>query len=259
MEIIFSKYQGAGNDFILLDNRDGKYNALSISQVRELCDRKFGIGADGLIRINSHPVLDFEADYYNADGSKSFCGNGGRCAVAFCNDLGMDVASTTFSGYDGEHKALFNGDEIQLEMMDVDGIRKIGDDFELYTGSPHYIRFSTQIDQLDVFSFGREIRYNDTYRTKGINVNVAEELADNKLFVRTYERGVEDETLACGTGVTACALAYAYVNQKTGDQLISIKVMGGELAVRFHYDGIRFTNIWLIGPGTFVFEGTIHV
>lgn len=259
MEIIFSKYQGAGNDFILLDNRDGKYDSLSISQVRKLCDRKFGIGADGLIKINSHPVLDFEADYYNADGSQSFCGNGGRCAVSFCNDLGMDVASTTFLGYDGEHKALLNGNEIQLEMMNVDGISKIGDDFELYTGSPHYIRFSTQIDQLDVFSFGRDIRYNDRYRTEGINVNVTEELADNKLFVRTYERGVEDETLACGTGVTACALAYAYIHQKTGDQLVSIQVMGGELAVRFHYDGSRFTNVWLIGPGTFVFQGTIHV
>lgn len=259
MTINFSKYQGAGNDFILLDNRDGKYDSLSVNQIRQLCDRKFGIGADGLIKINRQPELDFEADYYNADGSKSFCGNGGRCAVAFCNDLGMDVAATTFLGYDGTHKAVFGGNEIQLKMADVREIKAIETDFELNTGSPHYVHFSKQIDRFDTYTYGKNIRNNATYREAGINVNVAEELSDNNLFVRTYERGVEDETLACGTGVTACALAYAYLNGKTGVNLIRVKVMGGELTVKFHYDGTYFTNIWLIGPGTFVFKGVINV
>lgn len=259
MEIQFSKYQGAGNDFIMLDNRDGKYSFLSIEQIRYLCDRKFGIGADGLIKINSHPSLDFEVDYYNADGSKSFCGNGGRCAVSFCGKIGIDVKNTSFMGYDGEHKAMLEGTDIQLEMNDVKEVKTIGKDFEIYTGSPHYIRFSENIREVDIFTFGREIRYNDTYKKEGINVNVVEELGENSLFVRTYERGVENETLACGTGVTACALAYAYKKGKTGENTIKIKVQGGQLAVRFHYDGTHFKNVWLIGPGTFVFEGTIHV
>ncbi len=242
-----------------MDNRTGNYNDLSIATIQRLCDRKFGIGADGLIKINSHSILDFEADYYNADGSKSFCGNGGRCAVSFCNDLGINVQTTTFVGYDGEHKAIFNNGVIQLEMIDVNEIKAVGNDFELYTGSPHYIHFSTQIQDFDIYNFGKNIRYSDTYAHKGINVNVVEPIDDNNLFVRTYERGVENETLACGTGVTASALAYASVNNKTGENHIAVKVMGGELAVRFHFDGKKFTNIWLIGPGTFVFKGEIDV
>lgn len=259
MTIRFSKYQGAGNDFIMLDNRNGKYDSLTVDQIQWLCDRKFGIGGDGLIKINSHPSLDFEADYYNADGSKSFCGNGGRCAVAFCNDLGMNVSETTFSGYDGAHKATLSGKEIQLEMINVHEVNTINEDFEIYTGSPHYIHFSKQIEGFDIYTYGRTIRYSDFYRTNGINVNVIEELADNELFVRTYERGVENETLACGTGVTACALAYAYKKNKTGNVLVNVKVMGGKLGVRFHYDGTKFTHVWLIGPGTFVYDGKINV
>lgn len=259
MKIHFSKYQGAGNDFILLDNRDGRYNELSLPVIQHLCDRKFGIGADGLIKINAHSTLDFEADYYNADGSKSFCGNGGRCAVSFCNDIGINVVSTTFLGFDGEHKALFKDDIIQLEMIDVNQINKVGNDFELYTGSPHYIHFSNQIQDFDIYNFGKNIRYSETYTAEGINVNVVEEIGNDNLFVRTYERGVENETLACGTGVTAAALTYAKINNKIGDNHISVKVMGGELAVRFHYDGNHFTDVWLIGPGTFVFKGEIDV
>jgi diaminopimelate epimerase len=251
MTLFFSKYQGAGNDFIMLDNRDGKYDFLTIEQIHFLCDRKFGIGADGLIKINSHSSLDFEADYYNADGSKSFCGNGGRCAVSFCNDLGIDVSKTTFLGYDGEHRAMLNEKEIQLEMIDVHEVKSRNEDFEIYTGSPHYIHF---------YSYGKNIRYSDTYKKEGINVNIVEELANNELSVRTYERGVENETLACGTGVTACALAYAHKHNKTGDNiLVNVKVLGGKLAVRFNYDGIKFTNVWLIGPGTFVFDGKISI
>lgn len=259
MKLFFSKYQGAGNDFILLDNRKGEYDALTIEQIKQLCDRKFGIGADGLIKINTHPVLNFEVDYYNADGSKSFCGNGGRCAVSFCNKLGIDVKESSFLGFDGEHKATFDNEIIQLQMSTVCAIKLIKDDFEIYTGSPHYIRFSSDITDFDIYSFGQSIRYNDTYKKEGINVNIVQELANDYLFVRTYERGVENETLACGTGVTACAIAYAFKQHKIGENEIKIKVMGGDLAVRFNYDGKCFTNVWLIGPGTFVYDGTISI
>lgn len=259
MTISFSKYQGAGNDFILLDNRDGRYDTLSIETIQRLCDRKFGIGADGLIKINSHPTLDFEADYYNADGSKSFCGNGGRCAVSFSHKLGLDVATTRFMGFDGEHLAHLADGIIRLKMADVYTIQSVDGNYELYTGSPHYVHFSTDIQEFDIYSFGRMIRYNDQYAAEGINVNVVEELENDYLFVRTYERGVEDETLACGTGVTACAIAYAHHHAKTGENQIRVRVMGGELSVHFHYDGNACTDVWLIGPGTFVFEGTMDV
>ncbi|MCO5261168.1 MAG: diaminopimelate epimerase [Crocinitomicaceae bacterium] len=259
MQIAFSKYQGAGNDFIMLDNRDGQYDALTLSQIQFLCDRRFGIGADGLIKINTHPTLDFEADYYNADGSKSFCGNGGRCAVSFSNQLGIPVTNTSFLGYDGKHNAQLIGSDIHLQMSDVQNIKQFGNDYEINTGSPHYVRFLNSINDFDIFSFGQSIRYNETYKNEGINVNVVEIIGNDHLFVRTYERGVENETLACGTGVTACALAYASKFNKIGDNHIQIKVMGGNLSVRFHYDGTHFTSIWLIGPGTFVFEGEITI
>ncbi|MEZ4889728.1 MAG: diaminopimelate epimerase [Crocinitomicaceae bacterium] len=259
MEIKFSKYQGAGNDFILVDNRDGRYNSLTDKQIQFLCDRRFGIGADGLIKINQHTAFDFEADYYNADASKSFCGNGARCAVAFCQTLGIDVKNTSFLGFDGPHKAAFDNNEIQLQMNSVEQLKLHDSDYEIYTGSPHYIRFVNNVKDFDIFSFGREIRYNTTYAKNGINVNAVQEITANKLFVRTYERGVENETLACGTGVTACAIAYAHKNQLLGQNRIHIQAMGGNLAVQFHYDGARFTDIWLIGPGTFVFNGEISI
>lgn len=259
MKIHFSKYQGAGNDFVMLDNRDGKYNDLTIAQIQFICDRKFGVGADGLIKINAHPTLDFEADYYNADGSKSFCGNGGRCAVSFAKKLDFIGNSVNFLGFDGPHKATIELDKVQLEMNDVNSIIVHENDFELYTGSPHYIRFQTNLADFDIFNYGQSIRYNETYKSEGINVNAVEVLATNQLYVRTYERGVENETLACGTGVTASAIAYAYKENRIGDSSIKVKVQGGDLEVQFSYDGKSFSNVWLIGPGTFVFEGSIDV
>ncbi len=259
MIVKFSKYQGAGNDFILIDNREGKYDSLTISQIQFLCDRKFGIGADGLIKINHHSNYDFEADYYNADGSKSFCGNGGRCAIAFCSDLGMDVSSTIFLGYDGEHKGNKINNSIHLGMKDVSEILKTDNDFIINTGSPHYIRFISDVKNFNIYNFGREIRYSNPFKEVGINVNAVEELAQNNIYVRTYERGVENETLACGTGVTACAMAYVHAKKQIGKSEIRVKVEGGELAVHFNFDGTNFSDVWLIGPGTFVFEGSINV
>ena len=259
MTISFSKYQGAGNDFILLDNRDGRYDTLSIETIQRLCDRKFGIGADGLIKINSHPTLDFEADYYNADGSKSFCGNGGRCAVSFSHKLGLDVATTRFMGFDGEHLAHLADGIIRLKMADVYTIQSVDGNYELYTGSPHYVHFSTDIQEFDIYSFGRMIRYNDQYAAEGINVNVVEELENDYLFVRTYERGVEDETYACGTGVTAVAMAMAKKQNQIGQVVTPVTVLGGNLEINFSYDGQKFTDVFLCGPAERVFEGEIEI
>lgn len=259
MQIHFTKYQGTGNDFILLNNLDGKYDSLEIKHIQQLCNRKFGIGADGLIKINSHNVLDFEVDYYNADGSKSFCGNGARCSVMFSKSLNtFDGKKTHFMAIDGEHSAEIIADTVSLLMKDVSELKHLDDTtFETNTGSPHYIRFIENIEKEDIVSFGRSIRYNDTYQKEGINVNLAEKIAENNLKVQTYERGVEDETLSCGTGVTAIALALAGKENQLGANTIHLQTKGGNLSVTFDFDGTNFTNIHLIGPAEKVFEGMI--
>jgi diaminopimelate epimerase len=260
MHIRFHKYQGTGNDFILLDNRLGEYNSLEVQAIRSLCDRRFGVGADGLIRINTVQDAAFEVDYYNADGSKSFCGNGARCAVAFAETLGIDVSEVKFDAIDGYHVARKRGGLVALEMLDVTEVKTAGADYVLETGSPHYIVFQTGTKTLDVVAEGRKIRYSDVYRVTGINVNFVEMLASDRIRVLTYERGVEDETLSCGTGVTAAALALAVKNKTYGEQLIHISTKGGELQVRFTRTGENhFEGIELIGPAEFVFKGEADV
>lgn len=258
MHIEFYKYHGTGNDFIMLDNRSGRYNQLSTAQIRFLCDRRIGIGADGLICINSHANYAFEVDYNNSDGSKSFCGNGARCSVAFAAFLGIPCESVTFLAIDGEHQAIFKGDKISVQMGNVTEIREVGADYELFTGSPHYVRFTEQAEHTDIVALGKEIRYSEVYREKGINVNVAAPHAGG-LSVQTYERGVEDETLSCGTGVTAVALAHAYRKELNGSHEIQVHVKGGMLTVAFHQEnGHEFTDIWLSGPAVFVFKGDVY-
>ena len=260
MKISFSKYQGTGNDFVMLDNLNGQYDSLTIPQIQLICDRKFGVGSDGLIKINSHNSSDFEVEYFNSDGSKSFCGNGARCSVAFAETLGVNVSDTSFLGIDGLHKASKNQDVISLEMGDVSEIRKIENDFVIYTGSPHYIRFIDAINDLDIVQFGKKVRYSEEFKNEGINVNLVEIVDANNLIVNTYERGVEDETLSCGTGVTACVLAFAYQTQLLGEHKVSVKVKGGNLSVFFNQETLgKFTTIHLIGPGQFVFSGEINV
>lgn len=260
MKISFSKYQGTGNDFVMLDNLNGQYDSLTIPQIQLICDRRFGVGSDGLIKINSHNSSDFEVEYFNSDGSKSFCGNGARCSVAFAETLGVNVSDTSFLGIDGLHKASKNQDVISLEMGDVSEIRKIENDFVIYTGSPHYIRFIDAINDLDIVQFGKKVRYSDEFKNEGINVNLVEIVDANNLIVNTYERGVEDETLSCGTGVTACVLAFAYQTQLLGEHKVSVKVKGGNLSVFFNQETLgKFTTIHLIGPGQFVFSGEINV
>ncbi len=260
MKVLFSKYQGTGNDFVMLDNLDGKYNQLTVKQIQHLCDRRFGVGADGLIKINAHSTLDFEVDYYNSDGSKSFCGNGARCSISFAEKLGIDVIDCTFLAIDGLHKAHKIDELIYLGMGDVENIQLSESDFILNTGSPHFVRFTDNLTEIDIVELGRKIRYSEPFKKEGINVNVAEVKADKQLNVLTYERGVEDETFSCGTGVTAVALAYAKLKKLEGKHTVQIQVKGGLLAVNFNRVGENsFKNIELIGPGEFVFSGEIDV
>lgn len=255
----FYKYQGAGNDFVLIDNRNLNFEYNDNNAVLQLCDRRFGIGADGLMLLQDHPDYDFEMLYFNADGKLgSMCGNGGRCIVAFAKHLGIIDTETNFLAVDGPHYAKISaaGNWVELQMIDVKDISRDGDAYVLNTGSPHYVDQVTALADLDVYHTGKQIRNNTTYATEGINVNFVEDKGDH-LFVRTFERGVEDETYACGTGVTAVALAMAKDRAQTGDLKTNIKVLGGDLRIEFSYDGNNFTNIFLCGPAELVFEGDI--
>ena len=259
MTIEFYKYQGTGNDFVILDNRDNKYNSLTKEQVAHLCDRRFGIGADGLMLLQLKDGYDFEMIYYNADGGESsMCGNGGRCLVNFAKKLGAINTYASFIAIDGEHEATILPDEqVKLKMQDVNGIEK-GEDYSLLnTGSPHYVVFKPLIKELDVYNEGKKIRYNKRFADVGVNINFVEKLSNN-LYVRTYERGVENETLSCGTGVTAAALAASGTANKTYQTNISTP--GGNLQVQFDkLDDNTFNNVYLIGPATFVYKGTINI
>jgi diaminopimelate epimerase len=253
----FYKYQGAGNDFVIFDNRTNALKRLDDQLYNRICDRKFGVGADGLMLLQDHPEHDFEMVYFNADGSEStMCGNGGRCLVAFAKRLDLIGTETKFLAADGLHYAKISGETIHLQMIDVPSFHRQEKDYVLHTGSPHYIRFVKDADALNVYEEGREIRYSGLYREEGINVNFVEDAGDH-LFVRTYERGVEDETLSCGTGVTASAIAYAIEKGLYGKQEIVIRTRGGALRVTFNREEDRFTEVFLVGPAEYVFEGEI--
>jgi diaminopimelate epimerase len=255
----FYKYQGTGNDFIILDNRNWSYTALTIERVKFLCDRRFGIGADGLMLLNTRSGYDFEMKYYNSDGRESsMCGNGGRCLVKFAYDMGIHKDKYYFIATDGPHQAEIDDYKtVRLRMKNVAGIREYHNDFILDTGSPHYIKMVTDVMDYDVFRKGMEIRYNSEFAKEGINVNFVEQKKVDEIIVRTYERGVEDETLSCGTGVTASALA-CYHNE-LGYNDVRVITKGGKLRVEFDRVGENtFENIWLCGPAVKVFEGDIE-
>ncbi|NJB85589.1 diaminopimelate epimerase [Lewinella marina] len=264
MDLTFYKYHGAGNDFILLDDRAGKLaDRLSPTHVARLCDRHFGVGADGLMLLRpAPPEFDFEMVYFNADGSGStLCGNGGRCIVRFAADLGIERDIYRFLASDGPHEAtLTPAGDIALGMADVETIREVGADYEIDTGSPHYLRFVENLDTVDVVAEGRALRQSPPYRDKGINVNFVRQRPDG-LDIATYERGVEDETLACGTGVTAAAIGSLMrrPNIPDGPFLVPVQARGGSLSVSGEKQNGRFTNLQLIGPATFVFTGTISL
>lgn len=258
MEIDFFKYQGTGNDFIMIDDRQ-ETTELSDLQIQMLCDRKTGIGADGLILLRTHQEQDFEMVYFNSDASKSFCGNGSRCAVAFADKLHMISNNSTFVAIDGVHQGKLENSLIAIQMNDVLKIEEKGRDLFMDTGSPHYIKWVEDIDNIDVQLEGRSIRYNDEYAKTGTNVNFVS-IVSNRLKIRTYEKGVEGETLSCGTGATAAALAASAINKKYGKQEQSLMTKGGELKIRFEaFEDGTFRNIWLVGPAVMVFQGKIYI
>lgn len=260
MTYTFYKYQGTGNDFIIIDNRDMSFNRNDNTLVAKLCDRRFGIGADGLMLLQNKPGYDFEMVYYNSDGNESsMCGNGGRCIVAFAHKLGLLNKRARFTAIDGEHEAILKGGQISLKMADVNEVEKSNDFYFLNTGSPHYVRFVNNIEHYNVFEEGKKVRYSERFKEKGTNVNFIEK-QNSSLFVRTYERGVEGETYSCGTGVTAAALIAALTNTATSTENCAIKTLGGNLNVRFKRKSENsFDNIWLEGPATFVFKGEIEL
>jgi len=263
MKISFHKYHGAGNDFVIIDNRNDNIQ-LSTKQIALFCHRRFGIGADGLMTIENDKEFDFKMKYYNSDGAEgSMCGNGGRCIVAFAKKLGIISKETTFVATDGIHKAKINSEkneisDISLNMNDVENISINKDSYFLDTGSPHHISFVNDVDTINVFEDGKKIRYSDKYKSSnGTNVNFIE-VKDEYLKIRTYERGVENETYACGTGATAAAIAYAH---KEGflNKEIQLKAVGGNLSLSFVKEGDIYKKVILRGPAEFVFSGTIEL
>lgn len=258
MKLHFKKYQGTGNDFIIIDNRQNQYTNLDVAQ---LCHPKFGIGADGLMLLQNTEGFDFNMVYYNSDGRIStMCGNGGRCLVDFARRLHVfDGSKTHFKAIDGPHDALWSETGVELKMQDVVKIEERNGHFVLNTGSPHYVLFMADIDSLDIVAEARKIRYNEEFREVGINVNFVEILDTNSIKVRTYERGVENETLSCGTGVTASAIAFGKKSGiKAGDVSIDISTPGGRLKVKYTLGSI-IENVWLCGPATEVFTGEIEI
>jgi diaminopimelate epimerase len=260
MRLHFHKYHGTGNDFILVDNRANEYY-LSKEQIEKICERRFGIGADGLMLLNERAGYDFEMKYYNADGKEgSMCGNGGRCMIKFVYQLGMHRELYKFLATDGPHEAEIDIDGIvSLKMKDVRTVRRFHNDYILDIGSPHYIKMVNHVMDMDVYKKGYEIRHSKEFEDEGINVNFVE-LTDepDKIIVRTFERGVEDETLSCGTGVTAAALV-CYHNEN-GFNEVEVKTLGGLLSVEFDKtDENHYENIWLCGPAEKVYEGMVDL
>lgn len=255
MKTTFYKYQATGNDFVVIDNRDRHFPKGDADRIAGLCHRRFGIGADGLILLEEDPEADFRMVYFNADGHEgSMCGNGGRCAVAFAAFLGLVGETCRFVAADGLHRASLQGGRVSLEMAEVREIHTTPRYSFLNTGSPHHVQQVDDLDDLDVFSEGKRIRYG-LYGQEGSNVNFVAPRGGDRLRVRTYERGVENETYSCGTGVTASALALYEAGVLTRP-VVQVETLGGDLEVRFAQKSPgQFADIWLTGPAELVFKG----
>jgi diaminopimelate epimerase len=256
MNLIFYKYQGTGNDFVMIDNRTKIFPKQKTDIISHFCDRHFGIGADGIILIENDDLHDFRMIYFNSDGSETFCGNGGRCAVAFAKQLEIIENNAHFLAFDGEHYATIENDVISLQMIEVKKITVNKNSVFAYTGTQHHVEMVENLDEFQVFKKGREIRHQ--YKNPGSNVNFVQQINENTFRVRTYEKGVEDETLACGTGVTAVAIAM-HKTQKTVSNSIILLVEGGILEVSFEEENGIYKNVFLKGPAKLVFRGNMII
>jgi diaminopimelate epimerase len=261
MKIGFEKHHGAGNDFIMIDARALDENLFSTKIVKRLCDRHFGIGADGLILLQNDDKSDFRMKYFNADGKEgTMCGNGGRCISFFASRIGIIGDKANFMGIDGEHTAILNKDgSISLKMSDVDYIKKLNDGFLAETGSRHFVKFVDKVNKINVQETGRSLRHEARFGKKGTNVNFVQLTDSNHLLIRTFERGVEAETLACGTGTVAAAIS-SYIEFPTDKTSYHLTAPGGELSVNFQEkDKEFFSDIWLTGPVKYVFSGELEI
>ena len=260
MQLEFYKYQGTGNDFVMIDNRSNSFPKENTQLIAHLCDRRFGIGADGLILLDNDAESDFRMVYYNSDGNlSSMCGNGGRCLVAFAKKLNLIKNETTFIATDGLHYATVATDGIvSLQMIDVNQIKNTPEYSFLNTGSPHHVQLVSDLQHYNVKENGAAIRYGELYGQEGSNINFVTKINETTFSLRTYERGVENETLACGTGATAVAIAMNAIGE-TDLSAINLNVEGGKLAVSFEKIDGRYTNVFLKGPAEFVFKGVIEI
>jgi diaminopimelate epimerase len=256
----FYKYQGAGNDFVMFDNREGMFPSQNTVLISRLCDRRFGVGSDGIILLNQHPTYDFEMVYHNADGSVAMCGNGARCAVHLAYHLGIIGEETTFLAHDGVHQAQIEGGQITVNLSDVSQVDTYEDGFFLDTGTRHFVRVLAEnqlLSDYDVMAEGKKIRYDNRFMPEGTNASFVQR-TNGQVQMRIYERGVENETLSSGTGITAVALALAHAENL--ESPITVQARGGQLTIAFEQAGDgKFTQVFMTGPAVMVFEGTVFV
>lgn len=258
MEITFTKYHGAGNDFIIVDCRSQKFDFKNHNNIKNLCDRRFGIGADGLMILENDESFDFKMLYFNSDGHEgTMCGNGGRCITYYAFSLGIINKKTTFKATDGIHEAFIKDDIVYLKMNDVTEIKEFSDGILIDTGSPHFVKLCDNPHSIDVNSIGRNIRNDERFSPKGVNVNFINNVQNN-IQISTFERGVEAETLSCGTGSVASAIVSA-IGKDNGNYTFIINAKGGTLGVSFEKQNKEYRNIWLSGPAVKVFEGKIDI
>ena len=256
MIIDFYKYHGTGNDFVLIDNRSLFFDKNNLELISKICSRHTGVGADGLILLENHNQYDFKMIYFNSDGKQtSMCGNGGRCVISFAKKLNIINDNVTFLAIDGLHEGIIKDDIIKIKMIKVSNINEVHNGYLLDTGSPHFVKFCSSVTNINVFDSGRELRNNKEISEDGVNINFTEIIDNSSIKVRTYERGVENETLSCGTGVIASVLS-AHSKGLVDSNRIKISTLGGELFVSFDFKNV-YDNIWLEGPAIEVFKGQI--
>jgi diaminopimelate epimerase len=265
MKVEFYKYQGTGNDFVMIDDRANSFPDANVELIERLCDRRFGIGADGLILLRNIEGFDFQMVYFNADGRPStMCGNGGRCIAAFASFLGIGKDTVSFLAADGPHTAEFVDNQVSLQMKDVEMISPRASAYVLDTGSPHFVLFDSEIEKMNIIKLAKAIRHNAEFNDQGINVNFVQVDDVSHIKVRTYERGVEDETYSCGTGVVASAISYYHKfkpkDESKADAVVNVTTQGGPLQVMFDFDNSqRYVNVRLIGPAVQVFKGEVEI